>query len=157
MAKGIEAALALIALSFVLPSATIAADTMTLGPDQFKTDNTGAGAVLCAWGIYLSVQAETAACKLPRRPVDDAMDSAILAIDEFILANSSLHPTREMLDNFKQRYAESNLSIMQRIGFDKVCNGPDLEAFRRVTPERLQASIKALLATLREPVMNPCL
>jgi hypothetical protein len=155
MAKLIEAALALIAVSFVVSSSAIAADRMILGPDQFKTDNTGAGAVLCVWGLYLSVQAETAACKLPRRPVDDAIDSAILAIDDFIIANSSLHPTRDMLDNFKRHAAESELPIMQRIGFEKVCNG--LETFRGRTPEGVQASTKTLLAIPREPVMNPCL
>jgi hypothetical protein len=103
----------------------------------------------------LSVQAETAACKLPRRPVDDAIDNAIAAIDDFIVANSSLHPTREMLENFKQNFADSGLSITQRIGLDKICNGPDLETFRSVTPEKVQAPTKALLAVPREPVMNP--
>jgi hypothetical protein len=70
-------------------------DHMILGPRQFESDSSGAGAVLCAWSICLSIQAETAACGSARRPVYDAMDETIVAIDEFILANSSLHPTRD--------------------------------------------------------------
>jgi len=57
-------------------------DRMVLGPRQFEVDKTGNGAVLCTWSAYLSIQAETAACGLTRRPTDDAMDEAIIAIDE---------------------------------------------------------------------------
>src|SRR5689334_21061649 len=77
--------------------AAMGEDRMVLGPRQFEVDKTGNGAVLCTWSIYLSIQAETAACGLTRRPSDDAMDEAIVAIDEFILANSSLRPTRVAL------------------------------------------------------------
>jgi hypothetical protein len=64
-------------------------DQMILGPRQFEHDKSGRGAVLCIWAIYLSIQATTADCGWTRRPVDDAIDEAIAAIDEFILANSS--------------------------------------------------------------------
>src|ERR1700704_5474865 len=78
--------IATIGLASTMPAA--GADRMVLGPAQFEDDKTG-HAVLCVWGTYLSVQAETAACALPRRPVDDAIDQAIVEIDEFILTNSS--------------------------------------------------------------------
>jgi hypothetical protein len=131
-------------------------DVMILGPDQFKEDRSGAGAVLCTWSIYLSVQAETAACALSRRPVDDAIDQAIVAIDEFILANSSLHPTRAKLENFKRNAAASAVSGARRLG-QQFCKREDLEMFRSPSPEKIQAGVKALLAVPREPVMNPCL
>jgi hypothetical protein len=130
-------------------------DRMVLGPRQFEHDK--GGAVLCAWSIYLSVQAETAACGLTRRPVDDAIDEAIVAIDEFILANSSLHPTRAMLEDFKHRAAESELSFARQRGLQKVCEGRDLEFLRNPSPDQIRASVKELLAVPREPVMNPCL
>src|SRR5258705_94023 len=82
--------LAIIALA--VPA--IGQDQMILGPRQFERDNSGRGAVLCIWAIYLSIQAQTAHCGLARRPVDDAIDEAIVAIDEFIIKNSSLRPTR---------------------------------------------------------------
>jgi hypothetical protein len=99
---------------------------------------------------------QTAACGLPRRPVDDAMDEAVVAIDEFILANSSLHPTREMLDQFKRRAAQSDLRFISRAGLKQVCESGDLEHFRSASPEQVRESTKALLAVPREPVMNPC-
>jgi hypothetical protein len=129
-------------------------DRMVLGPRQFEQDKSGAGAVLCSWSIYLSIQNQTAACALPRRPADDAIDQAIAAINEFILANSSLHPTRPMLEDFKRGAAESEL---RQRGLEKACASPDLEMFRRPSPEKVQASVKALLSVPREPVMNPCL
>lgn len=132
-------------------------DRMVLGPRQFESDKTGNGAVLCAWSIYLSIQAETAACGLSRLPVDDAMDEAIVAIDEFILANSSLHPTRPMLEKFKRRATEGEIGAARRRDFEKFCNRPDLAHFRSMSPDQIKTSVKKLLELPREPVMNPCL
>jgi hypothetical protein len=132
-------------------------DRMVLGPRQFEVDKTGNGAVLCAWSVYLSIQAETAACGLTRRPSDDAMDEAIVAIDEFILANSSLRPTRAALEEFKRRAAESDLAFARRQGLQNFCSRPDLERFRSISPDQVRASVKKLLELPREPVMNPCL
>jgi hypothetical protein len=130
---------------------------MTLGPRQFEADKSGAGAVLCAWSIYLSVQAQTTACALPRRPTDDAIDQAIIAIDEFILANSSLHPTKPMLEDFKHAAAASELRGARQVRGSDFCKNSDLERFRSLSPEKIHASVKTLLAVPREPVMNPCL
>jgi hypothetical protein len=129
---------------------------MVLGARQFETDKSGVGAVLCVWSIYLSVQARTATCALPRRPVDDAIDQLIAAIDEFIIANSSLHPTKAMLEEFKQRAAASEARHIRQAGLD-VCKSGDIEHFRSPAPERIHAMAKSLLAVPREPVMNPCL
>jgi hypothetical protein len=150
--------LALIGASIVGISLTMPAlgqDRMVLGPRQFEQDKSGAGAVLCAWSLYLSIQAQTAACALPRRPTDDAMDQATVAIDEFVLANSSLHPTRDAFESFKREATASDRDRASRE--PQFCTRPDLERFRSIKPERLQASVKALLAVPREPVMNPCL
>jgi hypothetical protein len=132
-------------------------DRMVLGPRQFERDTSGAGAVLCVWSIYLSIQTQTAACGVPRKPVDDAIDQAIRAIDEFILANSSLHPTRPALDDFKRRAAEQDLKFLRARGVQQACASRDLEHFRAASPTQIEASVKALLAVPREPVMNPCL
>jgi hypothetical protein len=129
---------------------------MILGPRQFESDKSAAGAVLCAWSLYVSVQARTAICVLPRQPIDDAIDQAVIAIDEFILTNSSLHPTKSMLEDFKQRAAASVRGARQARGPD-FCKNSDLEGFRSPSPEKIQASVKSLLAVPREPVMNPCL
>jgi hypothetical protein len=133
-----------------------AQERMVLGPRQFEADKSGNGAVLCVWSVYLSVQAQTAACKLPRRPADDAMDDAVAEIDEFIIANSSLHPTHQMLEEFKRRAAASLMRSAQAQDIQKFCASPDLEHFRSIKPEDVRGSVKKLLETPREPVMNPC-
>jgi transposase len=62
-----------------------------------------------------------------------------------------------MLEDFKRNAAESELRVLRQRGLEKACASPDLEMFRRPSPEQVQASVKALLAIPREPVMNPCL
>ena len=131
-------------------------DRMVLGPRQFEFDK-GAGAVLCTWSIYLSIRAERAACGAARLPVDDAIDEAIAAMDDFILANSSLHPTRSMLEDFKRRAAESELRAMSRRDLQEYCGRHEFKESRSIILERIGAEMKALLAVPREPVMNPCL
>jgi hypothetical protein len=155
--RAVAECLKLIVIAPVLVALSVPAfgqDRMVLGPRQFERDQ-GAGAVLCIWSIYLTIQTDTAACGWPRRPVDDAIDDSIGAIDEFILANSSLHPTRATLDDFKHRAAESHLSFVRRRG--RSCESRDVEPFRGSGPDQIRASTKALLAIPREPVMNPCL
>ncbi|WP_050422488.1 hypothetical protein [Bradyrhizobium tropiciagri] len=135
-------------------SFALAQDRMTLGPRQFEVDKTGAGAVLCAWSIYLSIQAQTAACARSRQPADDAIDQAIIAIDQFILENSSLHPTKEALEAFKRRAAAAGGDASRQ---PQLCQRHDFDRLRSMAPEEIQASVRALLAIPREPVMNPCL
>jgi hypothetical protein len=149
--------LAVVAALLVTRGMRVGEHRMVLGPRQFEEDRTSAGGVLCIWALYLAIQAETAACGLPRRPVDDAIDNAIVAIDEFILTNSSLHPTRAMLEDFKRRAAESELRGLRQSGLQQFCQSRDLEALRSPSAEQIQASVKELLAVPREPVMNPCL
>src|ERR1700687_4614782 len=146
--------IAALGLALIVPA--VSQDRMVLGPRQFETDKSGAGAVLCVWSIYLSVQAQTAPCALPRRPVDDAIDQAIVAMDDFILANSSLHPTKAMLEAFKRGAVAPDLSSVRQLG-PQICKGSTIEGFRRPSPEQIQATVKGLLAVPREPVMNPCL
>jgi hypothetical protein len=142
------------------PTLSFCEERMVLGPRQFEIDK-GGGAVLCAWSIYLSLQAATTDCRLSRRPIDDAIDEAILAIDEFIMANSSLRPTRSMLEEFKRRATASALGQRGADGMPKGCFGNVARSMgqlrENMTPEQLRESIRKLLAIPREPVMNPCL
>jgi hypothetical protein len=87
---------------------------------------------------------------------DDAIDQAIVAMDDFILANSSLHPTKAMLEAFKRDAVAPDLSSVRQLG-PQICKGSIIEGFRRPSPEQIQATVKELLAVPREPVMNPCL
>jgi transposase len=62
-----------------------------------------------------------------------------------------------MLEDFRRSTAESELRFLRQRGLEKACASPDLEVFRRPSPEKVQAAVKALLTIPREPVMNPCL
>ncbi len=119
-----------------------------LGPPQFENDPQGA--VLCIWGLYLELTATVSVCKLPRTATDDAMDAAIVSMDAFIKENSSLHPTTEMLEDFKAR-ATAHVTASSR-----VCLNPDITAFRAASPQDIREGTARLLAVPREPVMNPC-
>ena len=133
------------------------ADHFALGPDQFAFDKSGSGAVLCAWSIYLETQAATKACGLLRTSADDSIDRAVSDIDGFIIANSSLRPTRAALEEFKRRTSEAFINDLRRRDLEKFCRGPDLKVFRGGPPTSIASSVRALLAKPREPVMNPCL
>jgi hypothetical protein len=56
-----------------------------------------------------------------------------------------------MLEKFKHDVAASAVG-------PKFCENRDLPQFRdMLSPEKIQSSVKTLLAIPREPVMNPCL
>ena len=154
MRRALLAAIATVALT-VAP--TRSEDRLVLGPRQFEADKSGKGAVLCTWSLYLSTRTLAAACELPRQPADDAIDRAIAEIDDFILANSSLHPDRAALERFKRDAADSELALARRRGLDSACRNDMVKFLRSAPPDKIEASVKALLATPREPVMNPCL
>jgi hypothetical protein len=129
---------------------------MVFGARQLEKDE-GDGAVLCRWTVYLTVRAQTAACKLARKPADDAIDAAIVAMDDFILTHSSLQPTRAMLDDFKRRTAASLQRSVTEGYLQKICQHRELEKLRSPSAEQIRESTDALLATPREPVMSPCI
>jgi hypothetical protein len=142
------------ALMLVVPA--FGQERMVLGPRQFEHDQSGKGAVLCTWSIYLSVQQVTKICGLPRRTTDDAIDKAIEAIDEFIIANSSLRPNKRMIEEFKHAAEQQQLRLLRQQQ-KNFCANNDIEFFRKPSPEQIQESVKSLLSVPREPVMNPCL
>jgi hypothetical protein len=121
------------------------------------SDETGKGAVLCVWRIYLAIQASPRACGWQRQPVDDAIDRAIYDIDNFILANSSDHPAREILEKNKRSMVESGLRDPIAVG--EMCKPNGLVDFiRRFTsPDHVALETADLLSSPREPVLNPCL
>ena len=68
------------------------------GADPTSAVDTGAGAVLCTWSIYLSVRTDADRCGLPATQSTIAIDEAIAAMDAFIIANSSVIKSRNDLE-----------------------------------------------------------
>lgn len=139
-----------VALALATPAA--GEDLKNFGFDQFKMSRNGSEVMVCGWFIYLSVQAITKYCDFPRRPSDEAIDEAVHAMDETILANA-LFPTREKLDEFKRHMAAASTS---RAGSPKACESTgSLEFFRSQSPDTIRSWTKAALATPKERVAAP--
>ncbi len=126
-------------------------------PPVAQWDSTGKGAVLCIWMLYLITQAIVTECGSPRTPTDDAMDQAILDIDEFILANSSERPTRAGLQDSKRRTVEEQINGARQAYQKRFCQIPFIGKFREQAADKIKEGTKDLLSIPREPVMNPCL
>ena len=62
-------------------------------PAPMTEGDQNVGALGCTYAIFVLVQAVTEACGWARQPADDAIDEAIAAFDDFILANTSSYLT----------------------------------------------------------------
>jgi hypothetical protein len=111
----------------------------------------------CTYVIYLLVQAVTAACGWARQPADDAIDEAIAAFDDFILANTSSHLTRPMLEDVKRGAAASVRGISTS---QQYCEDPNYEPIRQIrslSPDQIREQVKVLLSMPAKPGRYPCL
>jgi hypothetical protein len=104
----------------------------------------------CTYVVFVSVQAFTAACGWARQPADDAIDEAIVALDDFILANTSSHFTRPMLEDLKRQ-------VWRPTG--QYCENPNelVTKFRNATADQLREAVKVLISRPAEPRPYPCL
>jgi hypothetical protein len=64
-----------------------------------------------------------------------AKSEEIPHVNEFFVANSSLHPTRAMLEDFKRRAAESERRIVSR---EVYCDNRASEFIRGADPNRVR-------------------
>jgi hypothetical protein len=106
------------------------------------------GALGCTYAMWVLVQAVTAACGWARQPADDAIDEAIAAFDDFILANTSSHLTRPMLEDAKRHVATDH------------CESPNYEILRQIrsaSPNQIREQVKVLLSMPAKPGPYGCL
>ena len=136
-------------LALAVPAA--GQDRTNPGPDLDRS-----AAVMCPWLIFLAVQARTADCGWARQPVDDAIDEAIAAIDDFILANTPGHPmTRPTLEDLKRSASAGLRGSSTR---QQYCEGPNnefLQQIRSYGPDPIRKAVKVLLANAK-PGRYPC-
>lgn len=124
-------------------------------------DESGAGAVMCTWGIYGLLRDALADCpadRFPRLRAD--LDRDIAAMDRFIVANSVLPVTvAELRARAAAQRAQGEAA--RPPGEPRVCAAGDvgalMESLDGQGPDGRRAAIDKLLATPRWPVLNPCL
>jgi hypothetical protein len=125
---------------------------------SFEHDESGKGAVVCSYAIYVGVQAVTKHCGWSRGPTDDAVDRAIKSMEQFIIANNKVPVTQEMLDRLRAREFEKHRGVSCER--DPGNFGSSIEfiyMLRTQPPEEIDAGVADLLSIPREPRMNPCL
>jgi hypothetical protein len=124
-------------------------------------DESGAGAVMCTWGIYVTLRAALDECPAERfSALRDDLSRDISAMEAFIVANSPLPVTKESLG--VQAAALRDQSRRARPASEApACATGDigmmLRSIDEMGPGGRHAMMDKLLATPRWPVLNPCL
>lgn len=130
-------------------------------PDRvLSVDQSGLGAVLCTWSIYVNVMLAARAC-FPdgRDEVKEDLAHAVDAMNDFIVANDPDPVTKSNLEAFiAKRGADKFSRIPSYLVGTPQCPLADMLAEIEKAPrEQRRASIVKLLSVPRPPVMSPCL
>jgi hypothetical protein len=112
-----------------------------------EVDQSGKGAVLCMWSIYVAVEQGVERCDLPPMAGDADVAPAIRRIEDFILENTTQGISQAVLDGYKARGSEQPDA--------RQC--ADIGIFRKHLLENIAAITDDLLSVPREPLWNPCL
>jgi hypothetical protein len=121
--------------------------------DNVEVDESGHGAVLCAWSIYVGILYVGKTCFPDDKETHSLLSGEITRIDRFIMKNSPT--TREQIERAKAEMPY----------FDKPAKCGDgrdawLQALFKgygADPQSLRAEVDDLLSVPRKPVMSPCL
>jgi hypothetical protein len=113
--------------------------------------------VICAWGIYLMVQAATAACGWARQTADDGIDQSIAAIDGYIDAHSQ--PSEDLVKAFKERMTGAVRADAKDTQLStRICDSHQFAWLRSRAPDEILKSAETLLSSARvTPGLPPCL
>jgi hypothetical protein len=154
-----------VVLLLLVPTAAFCEESFDLGPRQYEKDTVGMP-VLCIWRYFYRVDANIKLCDASRTPSDNAIHEAVVAMEDFIIANSSLKPTRDALEAFKRKEIEQmrgsdlgfhDANYAREYYKEKACKNDFTNRFRTQPPEKIKEHMRKLLAQPREPVMGECL
>jgi hypothetical protein len=115
------------------------------------TDNSGYGAILCNWEIYVTMRNLLDVC-YPQQYATrkKELDTNIDRINNFIVANSMEPLTKELIE----------LAAKKRIPNEKSCNETEaknmLHKYIVISKEDLMHGTDILLSVPRPPVFDPC-
>ena len=128
-------------------------------------DNSGHGAVLCLWKIYIAARADLDICSPDVHPdLRSDLDAGISAMNEFIVANDIVPNTRERVEGEVVRESNRLSEAARKFPADrlaKTCAPANLKTLTYGLSEKSHAQRQAMIADLlsvpRPPVVNPCL
>lgn len=120
--------------------------TQTAGVDQ-----SGHGAVLCSWEIYVTLGAALEICPEYRNEsLKISLANAVDRINDFIVANSIFPISKAELEKRAAAKREVRLCRSRTVA-------GMLESVGSVSHDKLMRGVADLLSVPRPPVMNPCL
>jgi hypothetical protein len=129
-------------------------------------DNSGHGAVLCAWEILIETRNELDSCGPGHRAdLRNALDQEIDDINRFIVLNSLDPVTLEQVkagiasltELYRQQLEPFSPDMIKKECMPGGKLGQFLSAYDGITVPEQRKAIEDLLSVPRPPVMNPCL
>jgi hypothetical protein len=135
------------------------------GTNVTGLDNSGHGAVMCAWEIYVKISIAADICSATdKEDITQRLSGAIRRIDGFIIENSPTPMSQADLDRRKERIRADAIAALARLSNDEAtrkCRTDDasrmLERLKSQPAEKFEMGVDDLLSVPRPPVMNPCL
>lgn len=119
-----------------------------------QMDESGQGAVLCMWSIYVGLNQGVEICALEPRASDADIADGITRIETFILEHTTQGITQATLDDHKARVLEQTKQFLPEQA-PAMCN--DIAAMRDALGDDVESRTRELLSVPREPVWNPCI
>lgn len=130
------------------------------GGGTLASDNSGKGAVWCAWEIAVEIINELEICASDDKEFGKNIDLAIDRINDFIVVNNLTPITKiEIEDRIKRKLSKLQQGVSKKSKEDlrKWC-GTNMASHAKSTPsEKFKSDMDELLSIPRPPVMNPCL
>jgi hypothetical protein len=126
-------------------------------------DNTGHGAIICAWGLYTEIKNWLDKCGTEEeKKLQEIVSSYVERLNDFIVGNSVMPITKQDMGvKSKARADFFNQKIPAVTGDDlrQQCDSSGIVTFvnaMKTQPEFFNDSIDKMLSVPRPPVMNPC-
>jgi hypothetical protein len=124
-------------------------------------DHTGHGAILCNWGIYVSLRGTLKVCSPGNDALREALDTAIDQINGFILENSLTPVSKADLEKTIQITEQGAIHAITGASDEETKTKCMSDSFfarlKSMRPEQLDRSVTDLLSVKRPAVQIPCL
>lgn len=117
-------------------------------------DQSGKGAVLCVWSIYVGIEQGIDLCEMAPMAGDEHLAPSIRRMEDFILEHTTQGISQAVLDDYKSRVYEQTRQLM---GSQSKAMCEDVRMMRELLVGNLVAATDDVLSVPREPLWNPCI